>query len=253
MDVTAALARLEWRGLLLTAAVTAGWLALLSRAPRPRAPAPDPARPVALVVGALAFVPSILVVQVPLQQAVTRWAMANLATASPLVTLLPAVLLSGLVQEPVKALAAGMARGVAARSPVVGRGTAAGLRSWTAVGLFAGAGYGAAEAWLALSLTLTTPGVAVPHAAAAVAERVAALGFHTAATGLALLWWARRGPRGGLMALALLSLYHGLLNYAVPLARSGVLSGPAMQGYVWVVALVPAVYLLWLTRREPRA
>ncbi len=58
--------------------------------------------------GAALFAPSIAEVQVPLQSLATRWAMGHLATANSLLLSIPAILLTGIVQEPAKLLAAGL-------------------------------------------------------------------------------------------------------------------------------------------------
>jgi hypothetical protein len=265
---------LTWGGLTLALGLTVVVFGILLAAVRPAlrtTVAPSPPRWLVLggglsfLVAAAVFSPAITVAQMPLQAALNRWMMANLATADQAVLLLPAVLMSGLVQEPVKLLAslAGTAPAGLAGKAVVSQGGGAGpaigfLAIWRAValGAAAGAGFGGIEAALLLSpvfgagpLPAAGGGLLV---AAAIVERFSAIMFHVSTTGMAAYAWTF-GPGRGLAALGALSLIHGLFNYFAVLVRA---SGP------WAIVIPEAfyasvsagllVYLVALLRREAR-
>jgi hypothetical protein len=262
-------------GLTLALGLTVAVFAILLGAVRPalRATvAPSPLRwlglggGISFLVAAAAFSPAITVVQMPLQAALNRWMMANLATANQAVLLLPAILMSGLVQEPVKllaALAGTTPAGLAGRA-VVSQGGGAGpatvsLAIWRAValGAAAGAGFGGIEAALFLSPVFGAQGspLAVGGGllvAAAIVERFSAIMFHVSTTGMAAYAWTR-GPGRGLATLGILSLIHGLYNYFAVLVRA---PGPwaivIPQAFYASVSAGLLVYLVALLRREAR-
>jgi len=266
---------LTWGGLTLALGLTVVVFAILLGAARPalRATvAPSPPRwlvlggGISFLVAAAVFSPVITVVQMPLQAALNRWMMANLATADQAVLLLPAVLLSGLVQEPVKLLASlvGTAPAGLAGKAVVSQGGGAGpaigfLAIWRAValGAVAGAGFGGIEAALFLSPVFGAAGP-LPAAgggllvAAAIVERFSAIMFHVSATGMAAYAWTF-GPGRGLVALGALSLIHGLFNYFAFLVRA---PGPwaiiIPEAFYASVSAGLLVYLVVLLRREAR-
>lgn len=210
---------------------------------------------VAILAGAAAFPLSIAWVQAPWQQALPRWLAANLATANPYVLSFPVVLLSGVVQEPAKLLAALAGVGVAVvtgarASPDAGTGRPSAAAQAVALGAAAGLAYGATEAAIVLSLVFSPAGVAPGAAGAAVGvvERVTAVLFHLSTTGIVLYAWAK-GLGRGLAALVAMVLFHGVMNFlAVVFSQAG---GPgilATEALVAVTAIVLFVILLRLTR-----
>lgn len=266
---------LTWGGLTLALGLTVVVFAILLGAVRPAlraTAAPSPPRWLVLggglsfLVAAAAFFPAITVVQMPLQAALNRWMMANLATADQAVLLLPAVLMSGLVQEPVKLLAslAGAAPAGLVAKAVVSQGegadpAAGSLAIWRAValGAAAGAGFGGIEAALVLSPVFGAQGSLLAAGggllvAVAIVERFFAILFHMSVTGMAAYAWTF-GPGRGLAALGALSLIHGLFNYFAVLVRA---PGPwaivIPQAFYASVATGLLVYLVSLLRREAR-
>lgn len=201
---------------------------------------------VAFLAGALLFIPSISLVQVPLQQLAERWAMASFTTANVLITGLPAAALSGLIQEPAKVLAG---------LPVLLLWRSRGLR-WRA-GAWAGLGCGAMEAWLVISSAAgflleagAGPWSLWGSLAPALLERLAATGFHGAITGLVFYWAYDRGILAGGAALVIASLYHGLVNCGILLHAGGVLGPGALQIYIYVLALLPVAAMARVLRRD---
>lgn len=214
---------LSWPGVALAAGLGLAVLAPLALARR-RWPAI--ALPAA-VISALAFYPSIALFQVPIQ----RWLVMNLGRV-------PAVIASGLAQEPVKAAVALVAVLLAGR----GRRPA---RTWLAVGLAAGLGYGVMEA--AIFLSLMVPYLRAGLSAAALlpaVERVGAIALHLSLTGLVLVNWARGRGRGW-AALLLASLYHGGLNCAVVSCHGGSAAVAQIVLFVLVLPIYIAVWIQW--------
>ncbi len=195
-----------------------------------------PGAVVAFVLGAAVFAPSIALLQVPLQNAVSRWVMASLATAEQAVLLLPVVLPSGLVQEPAKLAAALVAVSAAVR--LLGR---AGRRSpggdlGRILGVAAGAGFGWYEASHLLSRTLeAAAGMGLGVMVLPTLERFSAVLIHMSLTGLVTGAWGARG-RGAWPVLVAVALVHGLVNYTavvlLPLAGA-----PLVEAGLLVTAL----------------
>lgn len=228
---------------------------------------------VAFLTGAILFPLAISLVQVPLQMGLSRWMMANVATANQVVLGLPAILASGLVQEPVKFLAASAgvipaaldAGGEPGRATAAAGDASAGDAGARAVaraiflGAVAGAGFGFFEAALDLSVVFAgaaAPGAAGGHpqvfAALAVVERVSAILFHLSTTGVVIYAWTR-GVGKGLAVLGVMSLVHGFLNLAALLtARSG-MGAFFIEAVVAVSALAVFSLLLYLVRRSAPA
>ncbi|RJQ08079.1 MAG: hypothetical protein C4551_05935 [Bacillota bacterium] len=203
----------------------------------------------AALTGLAAFPLSIALVQVPLQAAVTRWAMLNLATTSPYVLYAPAVLVSGLVQEPAKLVAALTGRRAAAARP---DGPAL-----LVFGAAAGAAFGGIEAAWILSEAIATAGSpghvlqagvassTLALIAPAAVERVFAVLFHISSAALAAYGWGL-GPVKGLAALGAMALVHAAVNYGAVAAAAGDLGVIAVEAYVagWALALAGAVVVL---------
>ncbi len=245
-SVRALWSRLELQGLVVAAVITIGWLWVIGRCLRAdTTPRQQWGLGAGLAAAAAAFVPSIVLVQVPCQTAVSRWVMSSLSTANQLITAIPAIALSGLIQEAVKAVFA-LACWRVARS--------AGNSSASAVGglfgAWVGAGYGGMEAWVILSGLFRAPGTTARMVAAAVAERLPVVAVHAALPALVLGHWAKSGPAGGMAALLVVAFWHGLINYGVVLARTGVLGLTSTYLYVYLTCLLPLAYLLVRARRE---
>ncbi len=228
--------------------VACGALALAGGRLRGRPGLGCPVAPgLAFVAGAAVFAPAIALVQVPLQVLTHRWVVANLATANQAVLAIPVVLLSGLVQEPAKLLAALVGSGAA--RPARTRGA----KETLGVGVAAGAGFGFLEAAVILSLAFradSVPAGAPAGLGVPALERALAILFHLSSTGLALYAW-RSGFGRGLAALAGLSLYHALFNYVAVLwpAPARTTTVLLVEGWVAVGALVVFAVLVAVVHR----
>ncbi len=198
---------------------------------------------IAFLSGAILFPLAISLVQVPLQTGLGRWMVAHVATANQVVLGLPAILASGLVQEPAKFLAASAGvipaaldsggesgrAAAAAGDAVAGDSRARAVARAVFLGAVAGAGFGFFEAAHSLSVVFagaTVSGAAGGHLQAvtglAVVERVSAVLYHLSATGVVIYAWAR-GAGKGLAVLGVMSLAHGFLNLgAFVCAGSGI-------------------------------
>jgi len=216
---------------------------------------------VSFAAGAALFPAAILLVQVPLQTALSRIMMAAVATADQAVLSIPAVLVTGLVQEPAKLLAAGVGAAVAAagrRSPRAGRDANSAAARALTVGAAAGVGAGFAEAAFVLSVAFAAVGgpgaggeAGRQALALAVAERASAVLFHLSTTGIVVFAWTL-GVGRGVGALGGVSALHGLVDY------STVFIGRGMSvGFVEAAAAVAAAacfgLLVGLVRRASGA
>jgi hypothetical protein len=194
----------------------------------------------ALAVGGAAFAHSIAMIQVPLQEAANRWLAATFATANPLLTSIPAISLSGIVQESTKLLLA-LALTTLWRTRAADRG---------GVGAALGAGYGGMEAWIVMSMAFSAGygGAAVLPAAL---ERLIVVPLHASLTFIAASWWNRRGAAAGLLALAGVSLHHALVNYGTVALRAGLTPGltsiVGSDGANLITGLAMMAYLAVLT------
>ncbi|MEW5785262.1 MAG: hypothetical protein AB1767_09360 [Bacillota bacterium] len=184
----------------------------------------------AAVLGALLFTPSIVSLQIPIQQAVSNLLMRSTTLTNQALIALPVIFLSGLIQEPVKLLAALLPAIRAER------------RDYLALGALAGAAYGGMEALLILSSAFHYPGLAAPVLAAALFERAVVIPFHLALTALAAHRFST-GTKQGFKALILAVLAHSLLlNYlAVFMAPLG--GGLPVMLYITLVTLAAGWYL----------
>ncbi len=153
---------------------------------------------VALAAGAAVFAPVIAWIQVPLQNWAVRWAVGNLATADQRLWSIPAMLLSGLVQEPAKLVAA--LAGAAACAVVLRRPSRAGVALF--LGAAAGAGFGGIEAAAAISSAVRTMAPFQAFPLMVLGERASAVLFHVASAGLATFAWVgfETGPPVGVEA-----------------------------------------------------
>ncbi len=205
---------------------------------------------VALVAGAALTTLGMCYVQVPLQAAVERWMMSSLATANQAVLALPVILVSGLVQEPLKFL--GAALGLAVGAPPKPATTAAAKA--VLFGALAGVGFGGFEAAVILSAahsTVVAAGLGFGAMTLALVERVLAVLFHLSATGIVVWAWAR-SVKAGLWTLVGMVVLHGLMNYA---GIMGGASGGAVlaEGMVALTGIGLFILLVSLIRsRRPR-
>jgi len=233
-DPLALLASLEIRGLIAAAIMAALTLGLLSgwRGGRPGVLL------VPVVLGAIAFLPSIAYIQVPLQVRVSYLMMATLSTANPLVLSVAPILLSGFVQESVKLATAGLSR-------ALGPGAASRWR----VGALTGLGYGGMEAWVVIS-SVVAAGATTVQAVPALLERLAVVPFHAALGAVVFAWWDR-GVGPGLAALFLGGLAHSGVNYSAVLFQAGIIGLPTVYIYLFLAAAATTAYARYLGR-EPK-
>jgi len=212
---------------------------------------------VAFMAGTVLFVPVISWIQVPLQQVVQGWVVATLATADQAVLALPTALLSGVVQEPAKLLAAMLGLMIGRRWQPwrcgrLDRVTPEPIGNALLYGAAAGAGLGAFEAAILLSISLVVAPVAGLGAVApAFVERVFAIVFHASLTGLVVYAWLRRRVWLGLTAAIFV---HGANNYIVLVlaARLGLSGIWVIEAVAAVVALASGTALVSLVRRGAR-
>ncbi len=225
-------------GAILAAAVAAVELALFSALARRRLAREESAGGVlAFALGAAVFVPSITEVQAPLQALANRWAMGHLTTANSLILSVPAILLTGVVQEPAKLLAAALGLLATRRA----RARAAGM-----IGALAGAGYGAMEAAIVLSYAFArSPVGAFPWPATI--ERASVVILHLSLPAVVMFWWTRGASRG-LVALAGAVLAHAAVDYLTVLFAVGLVGVGAVEGLIALVSLALFAHAVFLSR-----
>jgi len=163
----------------------------------------------AAAAGVLLFDPSITLVQVPLQKMVVGWvsAIAHAGPASQASMAPWAILVTGLVQEPIKLLAVAVGWLVARHASVdpVSRTV------W--FGSVAGAAYGGIEAASILSMALAqAAGAPATVLIVPVIERFFAVLFHLATPAIVVLAWSRGGTGRGLFALGCVAAVHSAIN-----------------------------------------
>lgn len=246
-DIRSLVTSLEPRGLVLAFLMMGFWLIATNKAsggrmwPSPQDSSRGPGQyawPLGL--GALAFLPSIVYLQVPLQAMASGWVMANLATANSLLLGIPPVALSGMVQETAK-LAVTL---TALR--LMGENTLPFERM--RAGFLAGAGYGGVEAWLLLSQTVTFPGVSHGLLLIAIFERFVTIAFHLSLTGILMHHWGK-GTARRILALVAVSAYHGTINYSILLLGVGALGIALFYALISAATLVTLVYGIAMIRR----
>ncbi len=159
---------------------------------------------------------------------------------------IPAILLSGLVQEGAKLV------------PVVvywwREGKNIDPKLGLAIGAVAGVGFGVFEAqWVHNTIFTTGWNWAAVQTGGVVAlapfwERFFTVAFHTAASALAG-WGLARG--WGWQFYLIASFLHGFLNYSVITLQSGLLSIIQLEIFAAVVAALVTAAALWLRWRKP--
>lgn len=159
---------------------------------------------------------------------------------------IPAVLISGLVQEGAKLVPALIYMRV--RRP-------AGWKAPVVLGAIAGAGFGIFEAQWALNSAFAAGwswGWVQLQGWQAVFpfwERFFAVCFHIASTAIVMYGFAR--GRGWQVYL-LVSFMHAFLNYSAALLQSGLITTLQAEVYIALWALLVAAAALWLRWRPPR-
>ncbi|MBA7713135.1 hypothetical protein ES703_122134 [subsurface metagenome] len=205
---------------------------------------------VVLVVSVFLALAAVSFIQIPLQLLAGQ-AMSNVWSQEVLMRRIllmgiPAILLSGLVQEGAKLV------------PIVlywrREGRSLDPKLGLAVGAVAGAGFGAFEAqWVHNTIfasgwsweAVQTGGL---MALAPFGERFFVVAAHTAFSALAGYGLAKgKGWQFYLLA----SCLHALLNYSVLLLQSGALSMIQVEIYIASVALAVTAWALWLRWRKP--
>jgi len=196
--------------------------------------------------GAILFGPTIAFIQVPLQAGANQallhfWDQATLQQHL-LLAAIPALLFTGLVQEGLKLVPALLY--MRRRQPISSR-------TAIIIGAVAGAGFGIFEAvWVlntvfASGFTWATMQLQGWQALIPFWERFSAIGFHIAATALAIYGW-NKGK--GWQFYLLVAFLHIILDYCVVLLAAQVLSIVQLEIYCSVLAvavLVPALWLRW--------
>lgn len=201
------------------------------------------------IVGGLLFAPSIAFIQIPLQNLIDSWLVSWLGMETYeyllLVTGIPSLLLSGLVQEGAKLLppVACWLRKRRAIDPRLG----------LSLGAMAGAGFGVFEAqWIHNTILATgwNWGWLQFYGIMALAgfwERFFVVAFHIAATALAG-WGLARGF--GWQSFLLAAFLHGVLNYSTLLATGGLATAFQVEITIAVFATIVAGAVLWLRWRR---
>jgi len=164
-----------------------------------------------------------------------------------LVTSIPSVLLSGIVQEGAKLL------------PVVvwwlRKNTTMTAKTGLIIGAISGAGFGVFEAVWALNTFVFIPGwswgMVESQGFVALApffERFFAIAFHTASCALAGYGLAKGW---GWQFYLVASLLHGLVNYSVVLFQTHVMTTVQMEMWITIIAVVLTAVVMWLRWRKP--
>ena len=204
-----------------------------------------------LLSSAILTLAGIAFIQIPLQtwvgQALRYFFSQDILTNWLLFTGLPAILLSGFVQEGTKLV------------PVVAywwrKGRSIDPKLGLLIGAVAGAGFGIFETqWahnniFAAGWTWKAVQINGPMALLGFGERFFVTGFHIAASALAGYGLARGW---GWQFYLLASMAHALMNYSVILMQSGTLTPVATEVFIANVAIITVAGTLWLRWRRTR-
>jgi len=212
-----------------------------------------PVRWLIFLAGALIFGPSIVLVQLPLQRAVSYYLVDLVgleAYQRDIIFLsIPAVILSGVVQEAAKLIPIIVYWLIRKRELVP--------RFSLGIGALAGAGYGVFEAYWLLSeifaagFSLSWLSAFGLIALAGFWERFFTIAFHSASG--AVLGWGLAKRKGWLFYL-LTTFWHFILNYTVVLFQTGVLSNLQVEFLIALLAdalFFLAFWLRWRTVKFP--
>jgi RsiW-degrading membrane proteinase PrsW (M82 family) len=201
---------------------------------------------VVLVSSAFLTLVAVTFVQIPLQVRVGQALGQEVLLQRPLLASIPAILISGLVQEGSKLL------------PVVllwwRKGKDIDPKLWLVTGAVAGAGFGIFEAqWIHKTIfaagwnwTWVSSGGLIELAG--FWERFFTVAFHTGVSALAGYALARGW---GWQFYLLVSFLHALTNYGVGLFGAGVMTVVQVESYVAAIAMLVTAVVLWLRWRKP--
>jgi len=201
-----------------------------------------------LVVGAVLFGPAIAFLQMPLQQLsfqpfLNFWE-TEVWQKRLLVTEIPAMLITGFVQEGIKLVPVLIYQKL--RQPISDRKV---LLTGAAVG----AGFGIFEAaWLLNQIFSTGSSWSMVQmqgwqALLSFWERLFIVGFHTSTTALAAYWFNK--GKGG-RAYLFIALFHSVMNYGAILSAAGVFTMVQTEIYVTVLCAIVIGAALWLRWHE---
>jgi hypothetical protein len=201
-----------------------------------------------LSVGALLFGPTIGLLQFPLQslsmQALFHFWGAEIWQERLLVSEIPAMLITGFVQEGMKLMPVLIYR--KRRQPLPDHEA---LLAGAAVG----AGFGIFEAAWLLNQVFTT-GFSLPafqfrgwQAPFTIIERLFIVGFHTSTTALAA-YFLNKGK--GSQVYLLVAFFHSVLNYGAILSAAGLLTMVQTEIYITVLCAIMIGAALWLRWHE---
>ena len=201
-----------------------------------------------LAVGALLFGPTVGLLQFPLQslsmQALFQIWGTEIWQERLLVSEIPAMLITGFVQEGVKLVPVLIYRKL--RRPLSNREA---LLAGAAVG----AGFGIIEAAWLLNQIFST-GFSLPalrlqgwQASFSIIERLLIVGFHTSTTALAA-YCVNKGK--GSQAYLLVALFHSVLNYGTVLSAAGLLTMVQTEIYITLLCAIMIGAALWLRWHE---
>lgn len=200
--------------------------------------------------GAFLFAPSIALVQLRLQGEISRLLATLVGTEAYrrdiLILSIPAVLLSGVIQEAAKLLPIVVYAYVIRKQKLMPRFT-------LSMGALVGAGYGVVEAqWLinaifAAGFSFDLVSVYGLVALAGFWERFFTVAFHTA-SGAVLGWGIAR--RKWWLFYLVTTVWHALLNYSVILFQVGILSSLQVELIIAVMADILFVYAFLLRWRS---
>jgi RsiW-degrading membrane proteinase PrsW (M82 family) len=248
LNPLALVGRPDWRSAILAIVITLPWLWLMARGYLRR-----PAVWLTVAVAALLFAPSIALVQVPVQQALSAFWVAAIgvpAIQSNLVLVgLPSVFVAGAVQETVKLLIAML--GLRVLGEVRGR------LNGLALGAASGAGYGGFEAfWVfntvfATGFSWATVQLAGPAALLGFYERLVSVPFHVGAASISTYGYATGRTWRFLLAAILL---HTLTDWLVVLYQAkavGVFELEALITIASAAAIGPALWLRYRRSSSP--
>lgn len=246
MDITSFFANPSYPGIGLAVLFGVIWLAAL-KPKHLRSPVPW----LVLIAGAVLFAPSIAWIQVPLQNLVGNRLMGWVGIITYqnriLLTAIPVVLLSGLIQEGAKFLPVSVYWGIRRRrlSP----------RFALILGAMAGAGFGIVEGqWVLNSIFASGWSFKIFQiygflGIAGFWERFFTIAFHTSSAALAA-WGLSRGR--GWQFYLLVSFLHFLSNYTVVFFQKGLINTVQIEIIIAVIAVALFAVVSWLRYRRGR-
>jgi RsiW-degrading membrane proteinase PrsW (M82 family) len=193
-----------------------------------------------MALSAILTLAAVSYVQIPLQLLASQGMLAvwnyDALLSNLLLVGIPAVLLSGLVQESAKMM------------PMLfywwGSGRRLSPKQGLVLGAVAGAGFGILEAQWALNSIFNLSSFSASFIG--VWERFAVVALHTGVSALA--GWGLAKGKGWWLWLAA-SLIHGLVNYSIVLLQVGLLGVIELEIYISVISAIVLGVMLWLRWR----